>query len=141
VYYDLSARRAELKKSDVALVRLEQFYPWPAEQLTKVLHSYRRTAEWVWAQEESQNMGGWFFVEPLLRAMGVPVEFVGRDPSASPAAGSHTVHKHEQAELVDAALTKPAPHVVAGAWRKASGAVPTAATKRTAAATEAAASQ
>lgn len=141
VYYDLSARRAELKKSDVALVRLEQFYPWPGEQLAAVLGRYRRAAEWVWAQEESQNMGGWTFVEPRLREMGVPVKFVGRDPSASPAAGSHTVHTHEQAELVDAALTKPAPHVVAGAWRKASGAVPTSATSRTTAATEAAASQ
>jgi 2-oxoglutarate dehydrogenase E1 component len=141
VYYDLSARRAELQRSDVALVRLEQFYPWPEEQLKTVLARYRRAAEWVWAQEESQNMGGWSFVEPRLRAMGFPVEFVGRDPSASPAAGSHTVHKHEQAELVDAALTRPAPHLVAGAWRKASGAVPSAAAKRTSAATEAAVSQ
>ncbi|HVK18549.1 MAG TPA: 2-oxoglutarate dehydrogenase E1 component [Fimbriiglobus sp.] len=141
VYYDLAARRAELKKTDVALVRLEQFYPWPSEQLKKVLGRYRRAVDWVWAQEESQNMGGWFFVEPLLRAMGLPVEFVGRDSSASPAAGSHTVHKHEQAELVDAALSKPVPHVVAGAWRKASGTVPAASANRTAAATEAAASQ
>ncbi len=141
VYYDLSARRAELKKSDVALVRVEQFYPWPEGQLRKVLDRYRRATEWVWAQEESQNMGGWSFVEPRLREMGFPVQFVGRDPSASPAAGSHHVHAHEQAELVNAALTKPAPYVVAGVWKKASTAVPTSATTRTSAVTEAAASQ
>jgi 2-oxoglutarate dehydrogenase E1 component len=140
VYYDLAARRAELKKADVALVRLEQLYPWPEDQLRKVLDRYRR-AELVWAQEESQNMGGWFFVEPRLRGMGYPAEFVGRDASASPAAGSVNVHKHEQAELVDAALTKPVPHVVAGAWRKASGAVPATAATRTSAKTEAATSQ
>ncbi|MFO0846944.1 MAG: 2-oxoglutarate dehydrogenase E1 component [Gemmataceae bacterium] len=142
VYYDLAAKRAELKRDDVALVRVEQLYPWPTDQLSGVLGRYRRATEWVWCQEESENMGGWFFVEPRLRGMGVPVEFVGRDPSASPATGSHHVHKHEQAELIEAALTRPAPHRVAGAWRKhASGAVPTAATQRTSAATEAAASQ
>jgi 2-oxoglutarate dehydrogenase E1 component len=86
-------------------------------------------------------MGGWFFVEPRLREMGYAVKFVGRDPSASPAAGSHRVHEHEQTELVNAALTKAAPYVVAGVWKKASAAVPTAATVRTSAITEAAASQ
>jgi 2-oxoglutarate dehydrogenase E1 component len=141
VFYDLLARRAELKRNDVALVRLEQFYPWPDEQLRSVLGRYKRATEWVWAQEESQNMGGWFFVEPRLREMGYAVKFVGRDPSASPAAGSHRVHEHEQTELVNAALTKPAPYVVAGVWKKASAAVPTAATMRTSAITEAAASQ
>jgi 2-oxoglutarate dehydrogenase E1 component len=140
VYYDLLARRTELKRDDVALVRLEQFYPWPEAQLRDVLERYRK-ASCVWAQEESQNMGGWFFVEPRLRAMGFLVEFVGRDPSASPAAGSHHVHKHEQAELVEAALTKPAPHVVAGVWTKSSGVVSNGSTTRTTAKTEAAASQ
>ncbi|OWK35976.1 2-oxoglutarate dehydrogenase E1 component [Fimbriiglobus ruber] len=119
VYYDLLAKRTELKRNDVALVRLEQFYPWPEEQLKAVLGRYRRATEWVWAQEESHNMGGWFFVEPRLRAAGVNVQFVGRDPSASPAAGSHHVHKHEQEELVTAALSKPAPYFVAAAQKKA----------------------
>jgi 2-oxoglutarate dehydrogenase E1 component len=142
VYYDLAAKRAELNRDDVALVRLEQIYPWPMDRLVEVLGRYRRATEWVWCQEESENMGAWFFVEPRLRGMGVPVEFVGRDPSASPATGSHHVHKHEQAELLDAALAKAVPHRVAGGWRKsASGAVPTAATIRTSPATDAAASQ
>ncbi len=113
VYYELLAKRAELKQDDVALLRLEQFYPWPEEQLKTVLAKYRRATEFVWAQEESHNNGGWFFVEPRLRAMGFPFEYVGRDPSASPSTGSLFVHKHEQAELLDAALTKPAPHFVA----------------------------
>jgi 2-oxoglutarate dehydrogenase E1 component len=141
VYYDLAAKRAELKRTDVALVRLEQFYPWPEAPLRAALGRYRRAKEWVWAQEESRNKGGWSFVEPLLRGMDVPVAFVGRDPSASPATGSNLVHKHEQEELVTAALTKPTPYSVAGAWRKKTEVVPTAATVRTSAAPEAAASQ
>src|SRR5262249_43264023 len=54
--------------------------------------------------EESQNMGGWSFVEPRLRAMGPSVDYVGRDASASPATGSLTIHKQEQKELVEAAI-------------------------------------
>jgi two-component system response regulator RpfG len=64
-----------------------------------VLAKYRRAVEWRWVQEESQNMGAWFFVEPRLRAMGFPVEYVGRDASASPATGSHHIHEMEQREL------------------------------------------
>jgi 2-oxoglutarate dehydrogenase E1 component len=112
VYYDLTERRTEQQVGDVAVVRLEQFYPFPEEQLRSVLNRYRRAHGWVWVQEESQNMGGWAFVEPRLRAMGVAVEYVGRDASASPATGSHRVHEREQKELVEAALTGSVPHVV-----------------------------
>ena len=112
VYYDLAAKRDKDGPAGVALVRLEQFYPWPEAQLQAALGRYTNAKEWVWAQEESANNGGWFFVAPLLKAMGVPVECVARDPSASPSTGSEFVHKHEQADLVEAALTKPAPYFV-----------------------------
>jgi 2-oxoglutarate dehydrogenase E1 component len=104
VYYDLAARRDEAKAQGVAVVRLEQFYPWPAEQLAAVLSRYPKCREWVWVQEESQNMGGWSFVEPRLRAMNFPFEYVGRDASASPSTGSHHVHEREQKLLVDGAF-------------------------------------
>jgi 2-oxoglutarate dehydrogenase E1 component len=55
-------------------------------------------------QEESQNMGGWAFAEPRVRAMGFPIQYVGRDASASPATGSHHVHEREQKLLVDGAF-------------------------------------
>jgi 2-oxoglutarate dehydrogenase E1 component len=117
VYYDLLERRAEAKANEVALVRVEQFYPFPEEQLKRVLSRYRKgkTREWVWAQEESQNMGGWSFVEPRLRALGYAVEYVGRDASASPATGSLQVHRREQKELVEAAIAGTAPHLVRAA--------------------------
>jgi 2-oxoglutarate dehydrogenase E1 component len=113
VYYDLLGKRDKLGTKAVAVVRLEQFYPWPEGQLRATLGRYRRAREWVWVQEESQNMGGWHFVEPRLRAMGFPFEYVGRDASASPATGSHHAHEVEQHELVEAAFAGEVPHLVA----------------------------
>jgi 2-oxoglutarate dehydrogenase E1 component len=114
LYYDLLAHREEAGKSpEVALVRLEQLYPWPAPMLKSALDRYTHAAEWVWAQEESQNMGAWTFVAPRLRDLaGVEFDYVGRDASASPATGSHHVHEIEQAELVEAAIGAAVPHVV-----------------------------
>ncbi|MFO0889785.1 MAG: 2-oxoglutarate dehydrogenase E1 component [Isosphaeraceae bacterium] len=114
VYYDLLAKREEAgKQKDVAIIRLEQLYPWPADELGKILRRYSAARDWVWVQEESQNMGGWTFVAPRLQElMGVPFQYVGRDASASPATGSKLVHDHEQAELVEAAIGAEVPHLV-----------------------------
>ncbi|MFQ3651959.1 MAG: 2-oxoglutarate dehydrogenase E1 component, partial [Gemmataceae bacterium] len=107
LYYDLAKYRSEKKFSEVALVRLEQLYPFPEEQLRSVLSAYANATTWVWAQEESHNNGAWFFIEPRLRQMGYDrLFYVGRDASASPATGSPTVHTREQLELVEAAFTK-----------------------------------
>lgn len=112
VYYELLERRDQEAAHDVAIVRLEQFFPFPEEPLGKILQRFRKAREWVWVQEESQNNGGWWFVEPRLRALGCPVEYIGRDASASPATGSIQVHKREQRELVDTAIKGVAPHLV-----------------------------
>jgi 2-oxoglutarate dehydrogenase E1 component len=112
LYYDLAKERVAQKAADVALVRVEQLYPFPEEQLARALGRYRKARELVWAQEESQNNGAWFFVEPRLRAMGHDVQYVGRDASASPATGSHAVHVREQAEVVAAAIRGAVPHLV-----------------------------
>ena len=108
------------RMSEVAIVRVEQFYPFPADLLREALAPYQTATEWVWVQEESQNMGGWTFMEPRLRALGYPVEYVGRDASASPATGSHQNHLREQRELIDAALNQPVPHQVR-AWPNEQG--------------------
>jgi 2-oxoglutarate dehydrogenase E1 component len=112
VYYDLQKQRQERGIRDVAIIRVEQLYPWPEETLRQIVQRYRRASEWIWAQEESQNMGAWTFVEPRLRALGLSVLYVGRDASASSATGSHKIHEHEQAELVETALSGSAPHLV-----------------------------
>ncbi len=112
VYYDLKEHRAAKHLDDVALVRVEQIAPFPEAAIKQALSRYRKASEWVWAQEESQNMGAWLFVEPRMRALGQSVEYVGRDASASPATGSKAVHKGEQHELADAALIGALPHLV-----------------------------
>jgi 2-oxoglutarate dehydrogenase E1 component len=107
VYYDLNAARDEAPRDDVAIVRLEQFYPFPADTLGKIIGSYENAAEIVWTQEEPKNMGGWTFVEPRIRAIlseKLTLRYVGRPASASPATGSYAIHELEQKKLVDDSL-------------------------------------
>ncbi|HWE39190.1 MAG TPA: 2-oxoglutarate dehydrogenase E1 component, partial [Isosphaeraceae bacterium] len=114
VYYDLVAHReAAGKARDVAILRLEQFYPWPEEMVRAAVGRYRAAKEWVWVQEESQNMGGWSFVAPrLTETLRINFGYVGRDASASPATGSHHIHDREQKELVEAAIGAEIVHLV-----------------------------
>ena len=108
VYYDLHAASEEAANTDVAVVRLEQFYPFPSEKLHEIFASYSNATEIVWTQEEPQNMGGWTFVEPRLRAIApekTSLKYVGRTASASPATGSYAIHNLEQANLVNDSLT------------------------------------
>jgi 2-oxoglutarate dehydrogenase E1 component len=108
VFYDLDHAREELKVADVAVVRLEQFYPFPSTMIASILASYPNASEIVWTQEEPQNMGGWTFVEPRLGAIlptGTTLQYIGRDASASPATGSYAIHNLEQAKLVNDSLT------------------------------------
>ena len=94
VYYDLLEERDARGIDDVYLLRLEQFYPFPALSLTKELSAASRTPQIVWCQEEPKNQGGWTFVEPNLEWVlgrigakhGRPV-YVGRPAAASPATG------------------------------------------------------
>jgi 2-oxoglutarate dehydrogenase E1 component len=120
VYYDLADRRAQDKRTQVAIVRMEQFYPFPTDALRQVLSRCAQATEWVWAQEESMNMGAWTFMDARMRAMGYPLKYVGRDMSASPATGSHRIHTREQKELVDAAISGPAPYLVRASALRAS---------------------
>ncbi|MGL4549844.1 MAG: 2-oxoglutarate dehydrogenase E1 component, partial [Gemmataceae bacterium] len=131
VYYDLLKYRADKKITDAAIVRLEQPYPFPERQLRDALAAFTGATHWVWAQEESHNNGAWFFVEPRLRQLGFDrVAYVGRDASASPATGSHSVHTREQAELIEAAFTRPGGHLVrAPSFRSVSATAMAAATE------------
>ena len=109
VYYDLLGTRRDARLDRVAIVRLEQLYPFPLKTLARTLARYPK-ARIVWCQEEPGNMGAWSFVDRLLeRALGTlgrdgRVLYAGRQPAASPATGSASTHAAEQAALVDAAL-------------------------------------
>jgi 2-oxoglutarate dehydrogenase E1 component len=109
VYFDLVEAREKWGHSDVALIRLEQLYPFPASALQEALARYSPEAEVVWVQEEPQNMGAWRFVredflDGNVETGGRTLGYVGRAPSASPASGSLKVHLTEQAKLVRQAL-------------------------------------
>jgi 2-oxoglutarate dehydrogenase E1 component len=107
VYYDLIEARKKSEERSVAVVRLEQFYPFPWQSLRDTLAKYPNAKELVWAQEEPQNMGGWTFVHERLENLLAGCErpkYVGRSASASPATGSYSIHQKEQAELVSEAL-------------------------------------
>jgi 2-oxoglutarate dehydrogenase E1 component len=110
VYYDLLQTRRDKGVTDVAIVRLEQFYPFPIRSLTAALAPYRN-AEVVWCQEEPENMGGWWFAdrrfENVLKDMDIAAKrprYIGRDAAASPATGLARTHNAQQAALVAAAL-------------------------------------
>ena len=111
VYYDLLEERDARGIDDIYLLRLEQFYPFPAHSLVKELERFKQ-AEVIWCQEEPKNQGAWSFVEPniewVLTRIGAdhprPV-YVGRTASASPATGLASQHKAQQEALVNEALT------------------------------------
>ncbi len=111
VYYDLLQQRNK-DESPAALVRVEQFYPFPTEAIQQALGKFNKARDVLWVQEESLNMGGWTFMEPRMRALGAKLKYVGRDASASPASGSRQIHLREQKELVETALAGKAPHLV-----------------------------
>ncbi len=106
VYYDLLAERREKAISDVAILRLEQIYPFPEKTLARELAPYRN-AELVWCQEEPENAGAWTFVDRRLEKAlggGKRPRYVGREAAASPATGSARAHAAQQAGLVAEAL-------------------------------------
>jgi len=106
VYYDVLNYRDAHKIDDVALVRIEQLYPLDETKLRETLERFPKTAELVWCQEESQNMGAWTFMEPRLRTMFKrEVAYAGRNASASPAVGLLAMHKREQACLIEEAFS------------------------------------
>ncbi|WP_404381613.1 2-oxoglutarate dehydrogenase E1 component [Caenispirillum salinarum] len=112
VYYDLLQARMDQELDDVAIIRIEQLYPWPKETLVAQLSRYKN-AEVVWCQEEPANMGYWQFVDRRIEFALESIDghksrkatYVGRKASASPATGLFKVHVAEQTGLVEDALT------------------------------------
>jgi 2-oxoglutarate dehydrogenase E1 component len=107
VYYDLAEGRKTRARDDVAIVRLEQLYPL-GDAIAKALAPYKDGTPLVWVQEEPRNMGGWYFVHARLRDVigdRLPLSYVARAESASPATGSHASHQLEQKMLIEAAFS------------------------------------
>ncbi len=114
IFYELQAEREKRGLENVAILRIEQLYPFAGADFSAILSRYPYTAEVCWVQEESRNYGPWTFIQdqiqPLLEPTRRTLRYVGRADSASPAAGSLKRHQQEQAEVLEEAFS-PAPIV------------------------------
>ncbi len=107
VYFDLLEARTKAQRTDIAIIRIEEFYPLPEEALKQALAPYRDGISAIWVQDEPENMGAWRFLrvmlgEKLLKRF--PFYYVSRSPSPSPAVGSARMHRDEQAEILSRAF-------------------------------------
>ncbi|WP_339724264.1 2-oxoglutarate dehydrogenase E1 component [uncultured Paraglaciecola sp.] len=108
VYYDLLEQRRKNEQTDVAIIRIEQLYPFPHGEIEEVISKFKHVKDWVWCQEEPQNQGAWYCSQHhFWAALPVPatLTYAGRKASASPAVGYISVHNQQQKDLVDDALT------------------------------------
>jgi 2-oxoglutarate dehydrogenase E1 component len=109
VYYDLVKKRDEKKANDVAIVRVEQLYPFPHRAFGNELKKYPNATDIVWCQDEPQNQGAWFFVQHYIHENmqeGQKLGYAGRPASASPAVGYAHLHQDQQKALLDQAFAK-----------------------------------
>ncbi|MFF2450813.1 2-oxoglutarate dehydrogenase E1 component [Neobacillus sp. NPDC058068] len=107
---DIAEQLKEDKGSDwLQVIRLEEIYPFPTEELTTILSKFNNLKEVLWVQEEPKNMGAWNFVEPRIREIvsnGIKVDYIGRRRRSSPAEGDPNVHKLAQSKILQLALTR-----------------------------------
>jgi 2-oxoglutarate dehydrogenase E1 component len=109
VYYDLVKKREEKKAGDVAIIRVEQLYPFPHKAFSTELKKYPNATDIVWCQDEPQNQGAWFFVQHYIHENmleGQKLGYAGRPASASPAVGYAHLHQEQQKALLDQAFAK-----------------------------------
>jgi 2-oxoglutarate dehydrogenase E1 component len=109
VYYDLATKRIEMQRNDVAIIRVEQLYPFPHKQFRAEMERYPNAGEVVWCQEEPQNQGAWYQTAHYFRENmrdDQKLHFAGRPASASPAGGYMARHNERQKTLVEQALGK-----------------------------------
>ena len=109
VYYDLVKKREERGQDDVAIIRVEQLYPFPHKAFSTEIKKYPNASEVVWCQDEPQNQGAWFFIQHQIHENmldGQRLGYSGRAASASPAVGYSHLHQDQQKALVDGAFGK-----------------------------------
>ena len=109
VYYDLAKKREERGSEDVAIIRVEQLYPFPHKAFAAEIKKYPNLVDVVWCQDEPQNQGAWFFVQHYIHENmqeGQKLGYSGRAASASPAVGYSHLHQEQQKSLVEGAFAK-----------------------------------
>src|ERR1043165_6491908 len=106
VYFELADRRDKIGRGDIAIVRVEQFYPLHAAALKDIINRYPKNAELVWCQEEPRNAGGYLYMDDCVRnQLGIAkLGYIGREASATPAVGSKHAHKDQQEAVIAKAI-------------------------------------
>ena len=105
IYYELLEKREITARSELAIIRIEQLYPFRSDLFKKAVAPFSAAKSWRWVQEEPANMGAWQFLRPFLtEQLGSEPAYIGRPAAAAPAIGSHRIHGEEQAQLIDAAF-------------------------------------
>lgn len=104
IYYDLIEAKIKEGNKDFAIIRLEQLYPLPLRQLKEIISKYKNATEYLWVQEEPENMGAWSFMLRTFRE--VNLKYIGRDASASPATGYGKMHEQQQQAIVKKVFEK-----------------------------------
>jgi 2-oxoglutarate dehydrogenase E1 component len=105
IYYELYARRKELDIADIAILRLEQFYPFPEKRLKTIVSQCSKAKHWCWVQEEPQNMGGWQFIKPRLeKIIKRTLRYIGRNAASSPATGFPAIFRQQQNQIIEKAV-------------------------------------
>lgn len=108
IYYELYQRRFDLKANHIAIIRVEQFYPFPAAQLKTALAGFDKVRQWYWVQEEPENMGAFRFMQPRLEKLtGKKIKYIGRSPAASPATGFVKIYRQQQDRIIEQAIGPP----------------------------------
>jgi 2-oxoglutarate dehydrogenase E1 component len=107
VYIDLIGSKRRAETPQVAILGIEQMFPFPEKEVGEALARFPQLAEVVWVQEEPENMGAWTYVRPILRdliAGRLPIHYIGRPPSSSPAEGSSALHAVNQEAILELAF-------------------------------------
>jgi 2-oxoglutarate dehydrogenase E1 component len=102
IYYELLERKEKTNAEHIAIIRLEQLYPFPKNQINDILKKYSKVKQYTWVQEEPENMGAWAYMLRTLRQLDLQV--ISRKESASPATGSSKTHVKQQQEIIDRAF-------------------------------------
>ncbi len=106
IYYELVAKRNEIKNNTTAIIRIEQLYPFPNRNLESIISEYKNVNRYIWVQEEPKNMGPWFHVMEHFRLVKLKIELISRDESASPATGSSKRYHERQQKIINSVFKK-----------------------------------
>ncbi|WP_159714181.1 2-oxoglutarate dehydrogenase E1 component [Blochmannia endosymbiont of Camponotus nipponensis] len=107
VYYDLLGQRLKNKQHNIAIIRIEQLYPFPYENIQAIFASYSNVQDFAWCQEEPKNQGAWYYIQHCFYSIipsHIKLHYIGRPDSAAPAVGYFSVHQQQQKKLIEDAL-------------------------------------